>query len=579
MEGWQIKVLGNTLSITTPVARVEAIQHSLQSWGERIVINLDRPTPWQVTQQYEVGELGGQVGKSIPVSLLPAPLPLISPTQTWKITIDATLKQPPPTTPNPQRQSHTSPTGVATTGGTPTPERLTPGDPALATGSATRSLLNGGNLRTRQAPQVGEPAQGAGSRQSPQRGEPPHGAGSSVGTPSSPPPLISTLNIKATQSQTILQVDVPDGFVPHITTLPNPNQIAIDFRLDAPPLRDILWAPGLRWRQQLVNLDSSRFPVVWLEINLFAPGLKIRPIWSNPNTLIGTAPLIRTAQLYGAAAAINGGFFNRHEQLPLGAIRRDGRWLSSPILNRGAIAWNEFGQVKIGRLSLQETLTTSLGESLPILALNSGYIEAGIARYNSDWGPTYTPLNDNEIIIVVEHQQVTAQFAGGAAGQATFPIPPNGYLLVIRDRSAVAQSLPIGTGVSLDTTTPSDFAPYSQVLGAGPLLIQNQQIVLDAKAEHFSNAFIKETAPRSAICTLAAPGTLLIAAVHNRIGGVGPTLAELALLLQQMGCVDALNLDGGSSTSLYLGGRLLDRSSSTAARVHNGLGVFLEEMK
>gem|GEM_PF-5226607 len=61
-----------------------------------------------------------------------------------------------------------SSTGVATTGGTPTPERLTPGDPALATGSATRSLLNGGgqshgrvsrlertvrrNLRTRLAP-------------------------------------------------------------------------------------------------------------------------------------------------------------------------------------------------------------------------------------------------------------------------------------------------------------------------------------------------------------------------------------------------------------------------------------------
>jgi len=45
-----------------------------------------------------------------------------------------------------------------------------------------------------------------------------------------------------------------------------------------------------------------------------------------------------------------------------------------------------------------------------------------------------------------------------------------------------------------------------------------------------------------------------------------------------MGCIHALNLDGGSSTSLYLGGQLLDRSPNTAARVHNGIGIFLESI-
>jgi exopolysaccharide biosynthesis protein len=45
--------------------------------------------------------------------------------------------------------------------------------------------------------------------------------------------------------------------------------------------------------------------------------------------------------------------------------------------------------------------------------------------------------------------------------------------------------------------------------------------------------------------------------------------------MQTMGCINALNLDGGSSTSLYLGGQLLDRSPNTAARVHNGIGIFI----
>jgi exopolysaccharide biosynthesis protein len=112
-------------------------------------------------------------------------------------------------------------------------------------------------------------------------------------------------------------------------------------------------------------------------------------------------------------------------------------------------------------------------------------------------------------------------------------------------------------------------------VGAGPLLVKNNQVVLDAKSEKFSPAFIAEQALRSSICTTAA-GNVIIAAVHERTGGHGPTLAEQAKLMQRMGCVNALNLDGGSSTSLYLGGELLNRSPSTAGRVHNGIGIFVE---
>jgi hypothetical protein len=340
--------------------------------------------------------------------------------------------------------------------------------------------------------------------------------------------------------------------------------------------RDLLWAPGLLWRQHFLNIGASRFPVVWLEINLRSFGLTLKPIWSDPTTLVGIAPLSQTAQKYAAAAAINGGFFNRHQKLPLGAIRRDSRWLSSPILNRGAIAWNDIGQVKIGRLSLQETLTTSTGERLPILAFNSGYVQAGASLYSGEWGPTYTPLSDNEIIVVVQNNLVTAQLPGGVAGITAFPIPRHGYLLALRDDSAAAMLLPQGTLVSeTDATVPAEFDRYPQILGAGPLLLQNRQIVLDAKAEHFSDAFNRETAARSAIGT-TADGTLLIAAVDNRGGGVYPTLTEIAQVMQQLGCVDALNLDGGSSTSLYLGGQLLNRSPHTGARVHNGLAVFLQ---
>ena len=486
--GWQFSANDDTLRITTPAAKMQAIRQGRQPWGDRIVVDLDRPTFWQVTQQQATPK---------PKPQTPTAQPQL-PFQEWAIAIDATA------------------------------------EPALYqrfNTSLPDEILNAEN--------TSQPV----------------------------------LKLETTPTLTTIRLSLPVGLSPRVSTLPNPNRIVIDIRPDSMVERDILWASGLRWRQQFMNLGASRFPVVWLEIDP-AVGLTLKPIASEPTSLVGIAPLLKTAQRYEAAAAINGGFFNRKNKLPLGAIRRSGRWLSSPILNRGAIAWNDAGNVKIGRLSLQETLITSTGQRLPLFAFNSGYVHAGIFRYSSEWGSTYTPLIDNEIIVVVQNNQVTAQLPGGAAGITAFPIPPNGYLLALRANNAAALNLPVGTLISSDATQPA-YARYPQVLQAGPLLLQNREIVLDAKAEGFSDAFIRETAARSAIGT-TAKGTLLIAAVHNRAGGVGPTLAEMARIMQQLGCVDALNLDGGSSTSLYLGGQLLNRSPRTAARVHNGLGIFLQ---
>lgn len=137
----------------------------------------------------------------------------------------------------------------------------------------------------------------------------------------------------------------------------------------------------------------------------------------------------------------------------------------------------------------------------------------------------------------------------------------------------------------VDETNPPDFAEYPHILGAGPLLLRGNQVVLDARAENFSDAFNTQRAIRSAVgLKTNTPGrsgsdspavSLLLVVVHPRLGGPGPSLAELAELMKQLGATDALNLDGGSSTGLYLGGYLLDRPPQTAAPIHNALGVFL----
>jgi hypothetical protein len=210
--------------------------------------------------------------------------------------------------------------------------------------------------------------------------------------------------------------------------------------------------------------------------------------------------------------------------------------------------------------------------------LNSGYIQAGIARYTADWGPAYSPLSNNEILVTVQNNRVVNQQTNDLVGSNSVPIPKEGYLLVLRSNKSVATALAVGTTLQLESiTNPPEFNRYPQILAAGPLLVQNRQIVLDPKAEKFSQAFAIEQASRSAIGQLS-DGTLLVVAVHNRIDGAGASLSEMAQLMQQLGAINALNLDGGSSTTLYLGGQILDRLPRTSARVHNGIGVFVRSV-
>lgn len=489
-SGWQIAVNGSKLQITAPVTKIREVRSGKQTWGDRLVVDLDRPAAWQVSQQPPPPKPKTPTGDLIPI------LKSQVAKQQWLIAIDAAL------------------------------------DPVISDRFNSEQ-----SLKSVLSPQIAK--------------------------------------LETTGNLTNIRLSLPVGVAPRVSTLTNPHRLVIDIRPDSMVERNILWAEGLRWRQQYVNFGKNRFPVVWLEVNPKSNQLK--PIWSQSGSLVGTAPLIKTADRVTAVAAINGGYFNRKNQLPLGAIRLDGQWVSSPILNRGAIAWNNTGKVKIGRLSRQETVTTTTGQRLPIATYNSGYVQTGIARYSSAWGANYTPLTDGEAIAIVQNNSVTAQLPGGKAGETAFPIPANGYLLVFRGNSSNSL-LPIGSIIQLTSAeVPADFAPYPQILSAGPVLVQNRQIVLNAKAEGFSDAFIREKAIRSAICTTSS-GNLYIAAIHNRAGGAGATLAEVAKVMQQLGCNDALNLDGGSSTSLYLGGQLLNRSPRTAARVHNGLGIFRENL-
>jgi exopolysaccharide biosynthesis protein len=103
--------------------------------------------------------------------------------------------------------------------------------------------------------------------------------------------------------------------------------------------------------------------------------------------------------------------------------------------------------------------------------------------------------------------------------------------------------------IFLDSTTLFFERPenYDDVLYTGPLLIENRK-----KMPLEDKPFNSNRHPRTCACTLNNGKILLITVDGRNAQAQGMSLFELSDLLQQLKCVNAINLDGGGSTTLWL---------------------------
>jgi hypothetical protein len=322
--------------------------------------------------------------------------------------------------------------------------------------------------------------------------------------------------------------------------------LTIDRRVDRTGGRPVL--------MHSVRLDPASVP------------LDMRPL-TRADGMQGLSSLSQLARSEQALIAINGGFFNRVNRLPLGALRDGGIWLSGPILNRGAIGWQAGSLPSFGRLSLEESVEDERGGRWPLNGLNSGYVQRGLARYTAAWGRSYTPISGQESAVLLSQGRVIARLSPGELSGGV-PLRPGEELLVARG----GINPPWQPGESLQIRSrpshPLGLRPF--VMGGGPLLLQGGQLVLNGTAEGFGAAFLSQGAPRTVI---ASDGSQLWLVTLQGVDDAGPTLLETALLLQRQGLRDALNLDGGSSTGLVLGQEHTVKGRGVAAAVHNGLGL------
>jgi hypothetical protein len=157
-----------------------------------------------------------------------------------------------------------------------------------------------------------------------------------------------------------------------------------------------------------------------------------------------------------------------------------------------------------------------------------------------------------------------------ARARGALPIPLAGLVLALPAAKASRPGWIPGARVGWRLPPEPSGASLRDAMAGGPMLLKGGRATLDLHCEDFvgtappatfsqDETFDQNLLPRLA-AGLDAAGRLLLCAVDGRNFARAPglTLGSTARLLQALGCETAMNLDGGSSKRMVLGGRVLD---------------------
>jgi hypothetical protein len=330
-------------------------------------------------------------------------------------------------------------------------------------------------------------------------------------------------------------------------------------------------------------LDPAAPVSIWL-LRLEPTRVRLQAALAN-DEIMGTETVAGIAERHSALAAINAGFFAPNGD-PAGVLTIDRQLVSDTRRARGAvgiIASIVGPQLVFARLRAAMWLT--IGTAASSILIDGVDTTRAIGRlmlftpsYHAD---TDTAPGGREWTLAGSPLRVQ----GSSRTKGKTPIPPHGFVLSFGGKS-VPQSLRglrPGTRVSLETKyeplegTSELWQRADYIIGGAGLLVLNGQIVDDWGIEAFSPGFSENRHPRTMIGT-ASDGAIWLATVDGRQPelSAGMTLIELRELALKLDLVNALNLDGGGSTTMWVNGTIVNSPSDAAGprQVSDALLVY-----
>ncbi|MEV6627167.1 phosphodiester glycosidase family protein, partial [Amycolatopsis sp. NPDC051114] len=302
-------------------------------------------------------------------------------------------------------------------------------------------------------------------------------------------------------------------------------------------------APGLNLTQ-FDRFDSAG----WVRGDTLAVDLGskvLKPAYLSPGTVSARTPLSQQVARTGAVAGVNGDFFDINATgAPIGVGIDHGQLQTAPAAGHNyTAAITDEGKARLASVFLEATVTLP-GGAVRATNFNSPVLEKdAIGVYTPLWGASgrATSVAGASRVREVELRDgvVTAVREQPADG----PIAAGTTLLLAREAGADAlAALMPGDPVGVTYAPRSDAGKIAVAVGGNEVLLRDGVVQpVDDVAMH----------PRTAVGFSADGKRLWLATVDGRqADSRGMTELELARHLKSLGADDAINLDGGGSSTL-----------------------------
>lgn len=265
-------------------------------------------------------------------------------------------------------------------------------------------------------------------------------------------------------------------------------------------------------------------------------------------TLASKSKISNIANRENAIVAINGGYFKPQTGVPLGTLMINKKVYTGPIYDRVAMGIFDNG-FDMARVQLRAQVETNKG-GLKIDNINQPrMLSTHTIVYTSDWGEYSPSCPKYGVQIVVENGKATRMSYGSNR------IPKDGFVIVGAEKNL--NNIKDAKRFKLNVKINPEWKDVNHIISGGPYLIKNGDIYVDMTAQKLGS--IGGRNPRTAIGYTRDNHLIMLTADGREGSSIGLTLVELANLMKELGCINAMNLDGGGSTVMFVKGQVVNK--------------------
>ncbi|WP_033404150.1 phosphodiester glycosidase family protein [Paenibacillus fonticola] len=313
--------------------------------------------------------------------------------------------------------------------------------------------------------------------------------------------------------------------------------------------------PGIKQETKKVKVGNKSFTVQTVRIPKGTPVT----VGLAKNQVGSTEAFASIVKNYRAEAAINGAFFEAYggPPDPYGMLIANGE-----LIHKGGYG-TTIGFKKDGTAIMDSLRATLTGTVVSPEGKSMGWYATFLNRVPVEGSSTsilFNPARGSKvgftggIAVTVDDGKVVKNEVNANAA-----IPDNGFVLVFTGtQKSTAERFAIGSEVNLQLTYKDaqdqplpEWEDIVTGVGAGPRLVKDSKVALNAAEEGFNDSKILTASAARSGLAIMQDGSIMLATVP------GATMKQWADIMKALGAKQAMNLDGGASSAMYSGGKIV----------------------